>query len=95
MLPLMIRVDLPIMPKRDRIRTTTKNPILRFLFVALAFILVNLWVYLLWCFISHARLGGQRVFQTLFPLKTMLNFLAHAVERRFPLITAIYLPVSG
>jgi hypothetical protein len=24
----------------------------RFLFVALAFILVNLWIYLLWCFVG-------------------------------------------
>lgn len=75
-----------------RIRTTTKNPILRFLFVALAFILVNLWVYLLWYFVSRPRPGGQVVYQQLFPLKLMLEFLAHAVERRFPAITAIYLP---
>lgn len=78
-----------------RIRTTTKNPMLRFLFVALAFILVNLWVYLLWYFVSRPRPGGRVVFQDLFPLKTMLDFLAHAVERRFPLITAVYLPLSG
>jgi putative transposase len=79
---------------QGRIRTTTKNPILRFLFVALAFILVNLWVYLLWYFVSRPRPSRQVVLQNLFPFKTMLNFLAHAVERRFPLITAIYLPVS-
>ncbi|HEY9662418.1 MAG TPA: transposase [Allocoleopsis sp.] len=78
-----------------RIRTTTKKPILRFLFVALAFILVNLWVYLLWYFVSRPRPGGQVVYQNLFPLKTMLEFLAHAVERRFPAITAIYLPLPG
>jgi putative transposase len=78
-----------------RIRTTTKNPILRLLFVALAFILVNLWVYLLWYFVSRSKPGGQVVYQNLFPLKTMLEFLAHAVERRFPPITAIYLPVPG
>lgn len=36
-----------------RIRTTTKNPVTRLLFVALAFILVNLWVYLLWNFLSQ------------------------------------------
>jgi len=28
-----------------RIRSTTKNPALRLLYVALAFILVNLWIY--------------------------------------------------
>ena len=78
-----------------RIRTTTKNPVTRLLFVALAFILVNLWVYLLWHFVSRPRRGGQVVYQELFRLKTMLEFLSHAVERRFPVITAIYLPPSG
>jgi putative transposase len=76
-----------------RIRTTTKNPVLRLLFVALAFILVNLWVYLLWHFISRSRQGGQLVFHALFPLNIMLQFLSTAVERRFPVVTAIYLPV--
>ena len=80
------------MKNHCRIRTTTKNPILRLLFVALAFILVNLWVYLLWRFVSCRNRGRQVVFQQLFPLKTMLEFLCHAVEQRFPVITAIYLP---
>jgi Transposase DDE domain len=78
-----------------RIRTTTKNPILRLLFVVLAFILVNLWIYLLWYFVSSPRRGGQIVHKKLFPLKTMLEFLAHAVERRFPVITDIYLPLPN
>lgn len=76
-----------------RIRTTTKNPVLRLLFVALAFVLVNLWVYLLWHFISRSRRGGQLVYHALFPLNIMLQFLSTAVERRFPVVTAIYLPI--
>jgi hypothetical protein len=78
-----------------RIRTTTKNPVLRFFFVALAFILINLWIYLLWYFISRSRPGGRHVFRTLFPLKSMLEFIAHAVERHFPVISAIYLPPTA
>nr|WP_290225391.1 ISH3 family transposase [Trichocoleus desertorum] len=75
-----------------RIRTTSKNPVTRFLFVALAFVLVNLWVYLLWFFISWTQRGGRVVYRELFALKTMLEFLSQAVERHFPVITAIYLP---
>ncbi len=75
-----------------RIRTTTKNPVTRFLFVALAFLLVNLWVYLLWHFVSQTQRGGRVVYRALFSLKTMLEFLCCAVERHFPPITAIYLP---
>jgi putative transposase len=43
-----------------RIRTTSKNPVVRFLFVALAFILVNLWVYLLWFFVGRTQRGGTK-----------------------------------
>jgi putative transposase len=75
-----------------RIRTSSKNPVTRLLFVALAFILVNLWVYLLWFFVSRTQQGGRVVYRSLFPLKTMLEFLSHAVERRFPVLTAVYLP---
>ncbi|MBD3884470.1 transposase [Phormidium tenue FACHB-886] len=76
-----------------RIRTSSKNPITRLLFVALAFILVNLWVYLLWFFVSQTRQGGRVIYRECFSLRTMLEFLSQAVERHFPVITAIYLPV--
>jgi putative transposase len=68
--------------------------VLRLLFVALAFILVNLWVYLLWVYVSRSQRGGRVVFRQLFPLKTMLEFLSQAVERHFPVVTAVFLPLS-
>lgn len=80
------------MKNHCRIRTTIKNPVTRFLFVALAFLLVNLWVYLLWHFVSQTQRGGRVVYRALFSLKTLLEFLYCAVERHFSLITAIYLP---
>lgn len=80
------------MKNKCRIRTTSRNPVTRLLFVALAFILVNLWVYLLWFFVSRTQRGGRVVYRKLFSLKTMLEFLSQAVERHFPVITAIYLP---
>jgi putative transposase len=78
-----------------RIRSTTKNPVLRLLYVALAFILVNLWVYLLWQAVSVTRRGGRQVFQARFPLKTMLSFIRQAVERHFPLVRAVFLPMAA
>ena len=75
-----------------RIRTSTKNPVLRLLFVALAFILVNLWIWLLWQFVSVTRRGGRRVYQERFRLKTMMEFLCHAIEQHFPVIHEVYLP---
>lgn len=67
-----------------RIRTTSKNPVVRFLFVALAFILVNLWIRLLLTWVSSSHRGGRFVHRHLFPLKTMLDFLAQSIDHHFP-----------
>jgi hypothetical protein len=78
-----------------RIRTTTKNPVLRLLFMALAFILVNIWIFLLWTKVSATCRGGRQVLDTLFPLKTLLEFISQGVERRFPPKREICLPVNS
>jgi hypothetical protein len=57
--------------------------------------LIRFWVYLLWQAVSVTRRGGRRVFQERFPLKTMLSFIRQAVERHFPLIRAVYLPMAS
>ena len=75
-----------------RLRSTTKNPVVRLLFVALAFIIVNVWIYLLWKFLRVPRSGGSVVLRRLFPLRQMLEFLSHAVERRFPPIRSVSIP---
>ena len=67
---------------------------LRLIYVAIAFILVNLWVYLLWQGLSVTRGGERRVFRERFPLKTMLSFIRQAVERHFPPIRAVFLPIA-
>ena len=72
-----------------RIRTTTKNPVTRLLYIGIAFLLVNLWVFT--C-VSRPRKGGRQLFQALFPLRTMLQFLRQAVERKIGVKTEIYLP---
>lgn len=82
------------MKNQCRIRTTSKNPGLRLLFIAIAFILINLWIDLLWHFVSRSRPGRRRVFRSIFPLQSMLGLIAHAVERHFPVISAIYLPLT-
>ena len=64
-------------------------------YVALAFILVNLWVYLLWQVVSATRPGGRQVYPERFPLKTMLSFIRQAVERHLSLVRAVYLPIAS
>ncbi|MCP4113790.1 MAG: ISH3 family transposase [Desulfobacteraceae bacterium] len=78
----------------SRIRTTTKNPVTRLLYVGIAFLLVNLWVFIIWTYVSKPRKGGRQLFQTLFPLRTMLQFLRQVVERKTGVKTEIYLPAE-
>jgi putative transposase len=77
-----------------RIRTTTKKPTLRLLFVGIAFLLVNIWVNLLWRKISRPRKGGRLIFRELFSLKQMLAFLKQAIDRIFQVVEAIHLPLQ-
>ncbi len=77
-----------------RIKTTIKNPIIRFLFVALAFLIVNIWIYLLWHYVSSLRRTSRLVFSKLFTLKQMLEFLRQTVDRAYGVICEVYLPYS-
>ena len=77
-----------------RIRTTTKKPTLRLLFVGISFILVNIWVNLLWRKISKPRKGARLIYRELFTLKQMLSFLNQTVERIFQVVEAIYIPLE-
>jgi putative transposase len=67
-----------------RIKTTTTNPVVRLLFVGIAFLLVDVWVYLLWTYVSRPRQGGRVSYRDAFPLKTLLEFLRQAIDRHHP-----------
>jgi putative transposase len=63
-----------------RIRTTTRDPLLRLLFVALALILRNVWVWLHWEVLSHPRRGGRLLDLEQLPFRALLSWLAHLGE---------------
>ena len=63
-----------------RIRTTTRNPALRLLFVAVALLLRNLWAWLHWTTLAEPRRGGRRVRLERLRLRAMVNWLLHLVE---------------
>ena len=75
-----------------RIRTTTKNPIIRLLFVGISFLLVNIWIDILWSKISKPRRGGRLIYRQLFNLKQMLVFLSSAVNQIYELREIVYIP---
>ena len=77
-----------------RIRTTTKNPIIRLLFVGISFLLVNIWVNFLWRKVSQPRQGGRLIYRDKFPLKQMLSFLRQAVDQIFGTVKDVYIPIN-
>jgi putative transposase len=61
-----------------RARTTSRSPVLRLLYIGLGFLLMNLWIYLHWLYVSVRRRGGRRLVEWRF--KTMLRQMARAIE---------------
>jgi putative transposase len=82
------------MKNQCRIKTTIKKPTIRFLFVALAFLIVNVWIYLLWHYVSCLKRSSRRVFSKLFTLKQMLEFLRQTVDRSYGVASEVHLPYS-
>jgi Transposase DDE domain len=66
--------------QQARIRTCTRDPLLRFLYVALALILRNVWVWLHWQVLAQRRRGGRRVDTNRLPFRAMLLWLQHWAE---------------
>jgi putative transposase len=60
--------------------TTAKNPAYRFVLIALAFVLLNVWVHLRWIFTQVPRRGGRWLETTRFQLSRFTAFLRRALE---------------
>lgn len=58
-------------------RTTSRSPVLRMLFVAIAFMLRNLWAYLHWAVVALPRQGNRQLQTTVFSLEQMLDWIAN------------------
>jgi len=66
-----------------RIRTTTRRPTLRLLFVAVALLLRNLWAWLHWVWLATRRRGGRRLRLERLRFRTLLLWLLHLAEAWF------------
>jgi putative transposase len=67
--------------QQARIRTSTRDPLLRFLYVAVALILRNVWVWLHWQVLAERRRGGRRVDTNRLTFRTLLLWLQHWAEQ--------------
>ena len=63
-----------------RIRTSTRNPLVRFLYVAVALILRNVWVWVHWEVLAERIRGGRTIDLNRLPFRAMLLGLQHLAE---------------
>lgn len=61
-----------------RARTTSKKPALRLLYLGLGFLLINIWIYIQWTYLSIRRQGGRKPIS--WPFKTMLRQITRKIE---------------
>lgn len=62
----------------SRARTTSKKPALRLLYLGLGFLLINIWIYIQWTYLSIRRQGGRKPIPWSF--KTMLRQITRKIE---------------
>jgi DDE family transposase len=66
--------------REARIRTCTRDPLLRLLYVGMALLLRNVWVWLHGEVLSHPRRGGRRLDLNQLPFRVMLSWIQQLVE---------------
>jgi putative transposase len=66
--------------REARIRTSTRDPLLRLLYVGVALILRNVWVWLHWAVLSKPHRGGRRIDLNQLPFRVMLSWIQQLVE---------------
>jgi putative transposase len=72
--------------------TTAKNPAYRFVLLALAFVLLNVWIHLRWLFTQVPQRGGRWLDTHRFPLPRFVKFLQRALEAWYGCVRAITAP---
>jgi hypothetical protein len=72
--------------------TTAKNPAYRFVLLALAFVLLNVWIHLRWLFTQVPRRGARWLDTPRFPLARFAKFLQRALELWYGCVQAITAP---
>ncbi|KZX14417.1 ISH3 family transposase [Methanobrevibacter curvatus] len=63
-----------------RIHTTTKKPVLRLLYIGLSLLLINIWVYIQWTYLSIPRQGGRK--KVTWTFKNMLRQINKTTEEK-------------
>ena len=66
--------------RQARATTTTQDPLVRFAFVVVGFLLENLWLVLRWAVVARPRRGGRDL-PTQFTFSTFCDWIRHVLEQ--------------
>jgi hypothetical protein len=75
--------------RRTRGKTTSPNPALRFLLLALSFVILNLWVQVRWRYAQRPARGHRRVLYAHLRLSRVRSMLIHALDQRYHRVTTL------
>ena len=64
-------------------------PVLRFLLIGVALLIVNMWIRLHWLFLHLRGRGPRRVARWRFRFERMRGFLTRAIERFYGVVTVV------
>lgn len=78
-----------------RARTTSRSAELRFFFVSLAFLLLNLWSYVKWSHLFVPKRGPRQILHHLLPLARWRLWLWEMVKQRMGFSLAITVPLEA
>ena len=70
--------------------TTSPNPVIRFLLIALSFFLLNVWIALRWLFAQVPRRGGRTVDYAHFRLQRLADWIISALNAIYKPVQSIY-----
>lgn len=74
--------------------TTSNNPAYRFVLMAVAFVLLNVWVHLRWLFTQVPRRGARWLDTKRFQLSRLAKFIRRALEDHYGCVREIVAPVA-
>ncbi len=81
--------------RRVRVKTTSRNPALRFFLLGFALLLVNLWALLRWVVARILAPGPHRINPVLFQFQTFVCFLRRAIESLYGVVMSLPIPISA
>jgi hypothetical protein len=81
--------------RRVRVKTTSRNPALRFFLLGFALLLVNIWALLRWFVARLPGPGPHRLDPTRFQFQAFVSMLRRAVEQIYGVVMTIPIPTPS